>query len=179
MKSNSGGAQTQFVSRVMITDRIGRHEVLLKYIIIKITIPKMNWKINEVVVPRLKELLLLKEETLHYHEQLPSDLVAQSVEQRWSVPKVVGLNPTGAREFSHSPYGPISFVGLMLRRYYLGYLLEHFNIPHLNHFIYSPFFFFFVVSQRLLTGIHSNYILVVHWSESQELTLWLVYSTAR
>ena len=36
-----------------------------------------------------------------------------------------------------SPCGPISFLGLMLRRYYLGYLLEHFNLPHLNLYIYK------------------------------------------
>ena len=34
-----------------------------------------------------------------------------------------------------SPCGPISFLGLTLRRYYLGYLLEHFNLSHLNHYI--------------------------------------------
>ena len=45
----------------------------------------------------------------------------------------------GQRFFSLSPCGPIFFLGLSLRRYYLGYLLEHFNLPYLNHFIkYSP-----------------------------------------
>ena len=40
------------------------------------------------------------------------------------------------RIFSLSPCGPISFLGLTLSRYYLGYLLEHFNLPHLNLYIY-------------------------------------------
>ena len=30
-------------------------------------------------------------------------------------------NPTGVRGFALSPCGPISFLGLSLRRYYLGY----------------------------------------------------------
>ena len=37
--------------------------------------------------------------------------------------------------FSLSPCGPITFLGLSLIRYYLGYLIENFNLPHLNHFI--------------------------------------------
>ena len=37
--------------------------------------------------------------------------------------------------FSLSPCGPISFLGLILRRYYLRYLLEHFKLPHLNHYM--------------------------------------------
>ena len=37
--------------------------------------------------------------------------------------------------FSLSPCGPISLLGLMLRRYYLRYLLEHFKLPHLNHYM--------------------------------------------
>ena len=41
--------------------------------------------------------------------------------------------PPGSEIFSLSPHGPISFLGLTLRRYYLGYLLEHFNLSHLNH----------------------------------------------
>ena len=41
-----------------------------------------------------------------------------------SVTEVVGSNPTGVRDFSLSPCGPISFLGLTLRKYYLGYLLE-------------------------------------------------------
>ena len=35
--------------------------------------------------------------------------------------------PLGS-EISLSPCGPISFLGLSLRRYYLGYLLEYFNL---------------------------------------------------
>ena len=34
------------------------------------------------------------------HDQLSSGLVAQLVEQRWSVPEVVGLNPTEVGDFS-------------------------------------------------------------------------------
>ena len=45
--------------------------------------------------------------------------------------------PPGSDIFSLSPCGPISLLGLSLRRYYLGYLLEHFNLPHLNHCRYS------------------------------------------
>ena len=52
---------------------------------------------------------------------------------------VVGSNPTGVRDFfpfSVSQCGPISFLGLSLRRYYLGYLLKYFNlVPYLNHYI--------------------------------------------
>ena len=33
------------------------------------------------------------------HDQLPSGLVAQLVEQWWSVPEVVGSNLTGVRDF--------------------------------------------------------------------------------
>ena len=36
--------------------------------------------------------------------------------------------------FSLSPCGPISFLELSLRRCYVVYLLEHFNLPHLNHY---------------------------------------------
>ena len=42
----------------------------------------------------------------------------------------------GAETFSLCPSGPISFLGLSLRRFYLGYCLEHFNLPHLNHYIH-------------------------------------------
>ena len=41
----------------------------------------------------------------------------------------------GQRFFLFTPCEPISFLGLPLRRYYLGYLLEHFNLPNLNHYI--------------------------------------------
>ena len=36
---------------------------------------------------------------LNSYDQLPSGLVAQLVEQRWSVPEVVDSNPTGVRDF--------------------------------------------------------------------------------
>ena len=39
--------------------------------------------------------------------------------------------------FSLSSCGPISFLGLTLRRYYLGYLFEQFNLSHLNLYIYK------------------------------------------
>ena len=42
------------------------------------------------------------------HDLLPSDLVAQSVEQRWSNPKVVGSIPTLVRVFLPSLCGPNS-----------------------------------------------------------------------
>ena len=38
--------------------------------------------------------------------------------------------------FSLSPCGSISFPGLTLRRYHLGYSSEHFNLPHLYHCMY-------------------------------------------
>ena len=48
------------------------------------------------------------------HDLLPSDLVAQSVEQRWSNPKVVGSIPTLVRVFLCPCVGPIPSVGLTL-----------------------------------------------------------------
>ena len=48
------------------------------------------------------------------HDMLPSDLVAQSVEHRWSNPKVVGSIPTLVRVFLCPCAGPIPSVGLML-----------------------------------------------------------------
>ena len=48
-----------------------------------------------------------------------------------------GFEPhRGQRFFSLSPCGPISFLGLTIRRYYLGYILEHFNLSHLNVYIF-------------------------------------------
>ena len=68
------------------------------------------------------------------HNQLPSGLVAQLLEQRWSVPEVVGSNPAGLETFSLSPRWPIFLLGLTLRRYYLGIFtaIQYFNIPHLK-----------------------------------------------
>ena len=43
--------------------------------------------------------------------------------------------PPESEIFALSPYEPISFLGLSLRRYYLGYSLEHFNLPQLYHYI--------------------------------------------
>ena len=48
----------------------------------------------------------------------------------------MGSNPTGVGDFSLSPCGPISFLGLSLRRYYLAYLnsllqLTTFKPPYL------------------------------------------------
>ena len=37
--------------------------------------------------------------------------------------------------FALSPCEPISILGLSLRRYYLGYSLEYFNLPQLYHYI--------------------------------------------
>ena len=48
------------------------------------------------------------------HNLLPSDLVAQSVEQRWSNPKVVISIPTLVRVFLCPCVGPIPSVGLTL-----------------------------------------------------------------
>ena len=50
-------------------------------------------------------------------------VVAQSVEQQWSNPEVVGSNPTEVKErfFTSVVWFPISFLGLTLRRKYLGW----------------------------------------------------------
>ena len=40
--------------------------------------------------------------------------------------------PAGSEIFSLFPCGPISLLGFSLSGYYWGYLLEHFNIPHLK-----------------------------------------------
>ena len=42
----------------------------------------------------------------------------------------------GSEIFSPSPCGPISFLGLTLRRYYLGYLLEHFNLGQTKKYVF-------------------------------------------
>ena len=42
-----------------------------------------------------------------------------------------GFEPHRVRDFSLTPCGPISFLGLTLRTYYLE-LLEHFNLSQLN-----------------------------------------------
>ena len=55
------------------------------------------------------------------HDQLPSGLVAQLVEQRCLRRSWVQI-PLGSEIFFLSPCGPISFLGLSLRRYHLGYL---------------------------------------------------------
>ena len=60
------------------------------------------------------------------HDQLPSgDLFRRS----W-----VRIRP-GSGIFALSPCGPTSLLGFSLRRYYLGYLLEHFSLPNLNQYI--------------------------------------------
>ena len=43
--------------------------------------------------------------------------------------------PLRSEIFSLSSCGPISILGITLRRYYLGYLLEQFNLSHLNLYI--------------------------------------------
>ena len=63
------------------------------------------------------------------HNLLPSDLVAQSVEQRWSNPKVVGLNPTLVRVFLCPCVGPFPSVGLTLT-WYMGW-----NISTSHHIL--------------------------------------------
>ena len=45
-----------------------------------------------------------------------------------------GFEPHRGQIFSLFPCGPISFLGVTFRRYYLGYLIEHFKLPHLNHY---------------------------------------------
>ena len=63
------------------------------------------------------------------HDLLPSDLVAQSVEQRWSNPKVVGSIPTLVRAFLCPCVGPFPSVGLTLT-WYMGW-----NISTLHHIL--------------------------------------------
>ena len=43
------------------------------------------------------------------HDQLTSGLVAQFVEQRWSIPGDVGSNIAGVRFFLFLPVGPFPF----------------------------------------------------------------------
>ena len=46
------------------------------------------------------------------------------------------MNPPGSEIFALFPCGPISFLVLLLRRYYfIGIFTQHFNVPHLNHCI--------------------------------------------
>ena len=61
--------------------------------------------------------------------------VAQLVEQRDLFRRSWVRIPPGSEIFPLSPCGPISLLGLSLRRYYLGYLSEHFQLPHLNHYL--------------------------------------------
>ena len=61
---------------------------------------------------------------------LPSDLVAQSVEQRWSNPKVVGSIPTLVRVFLCPCEGPTPSVGLTLRWSMGRKLALHFTFYH-------------------------------------------------
>ena len=67
------------------------------------------------------------------HDLLPSDLVAQSVEQWWSNLKVVGSNPTLVRVFLCPCVGPFPSVGLTLT-WYMGW-----NISTLHHILSLPF----------------------------------------
>ena len=67
------------------------------------------------------------------HDLLPSDLVAQSVEQRWSNSKVVGSNLTLVRVFLCPCVGPFPSVGLTLT-WYMGW-----NISTLHHILSLPF----------------------------------------
>ena len=46
--------------------------------------------------------------------------------------RLLVIIPPGLEIFSLSLCGPITFLGLTLRRDYLGYLLQHFNISHLK-----------------------------------------------
>ena len=47
-----------------------------------------------------------------------------------------GFESHQGQRFYLFPCGPISFLGLTLRRHYLRYLLEYFNLPRLNLCIY-------------------------------------------
>ena len=59
-----------------------------------------------------------------------------------------------SENFSPSPYGPIFFLVLTLRRYYFGYLfiVEHFNLPHLNHYMYNKRYVFFTIPSLVHTS---------------------------
>ena len=67
------------------------------------------------------------------HDLLPSDLLAQSVEQRWSNSKVVGSNPTLVGVFLCPCVGPFPFLGLTLTWYMVC------NICTLHHILSLPF----------------------------------------
>ena len=54
------------------------------------------------------------------HGLFSSDIVAQSVEQRWSNPKVVGSIPNLARVFLCPCVGPFPLVGLTLTCFIWG-----------------------------------------------------------
>ena len=71
------------------------------------------------------------------HDLLPSDLVAPSVEQRWSNPKVVGSNPTLVRVFLCPCVGPFPYVGLTLTSY-MGWNI---STLHLILSLYSSLLF--------------------------------------
>ena len=57
--------------------------------------------------------------------------VAQLVEQRWPVPGGGELEP---ESFYFFPCGPISFPGLSLRTYHLGYLYSTSTLQHLDYY---------------------------------------------
>ena len=49
--------------------------------------------------------------------------------------KVVLLNPTGVREFSLSPCGPIFFSRAIAPKVLFVIFIQNFNLPHLNLYI--------------------------------------------
>ena len=67
-------------------------------------------------------------------------------------------SPPGTEIFSLSPCGPISFPGLTLRRYSLGYLSEYFNLPHLNHLVCLSVYRLDMSSYLLAYQIFDQYI---------------------
>ena len=73
----------------------------------------------------------------------PCTSVAQLVEQWRSIPEVV----RGEGIFSFCPCGPISFLRLSLRRYYLGYWYSAFTY-HIQTTLYAFYYFYLFHSPR-------------------------------
>ena len=69
-------------------------------------------------------------------DQLPSGLVAQLVEQRLSVPEVVGSNPTGVRDvFSFFMWASFLSRAIAQKVSFRISVIQHLNLTHLNHYM--------------------------------------------
>ena len=110
-------------SPICIISCLFHFEFLFKSVVLFFLLPSKTALLQPYWLPPHLCVHLPQITILISHDQLPSGLVAQLVEQQRSVPEVLGLNPTRVRVFfSLSLCGRIFFLGLTLRRYYLGYL---------------------------------------------------------